>query len=121
MLHKLYLFSLAMCLASLPFVSFAQDDYAGLKRLSLDTTLAPFYHGVASGDPLSDAVIIWTRVTTPDTGTITGNWYFATSPSFTNIIQTGQFTTDASRDYTVKIDVQSLQPGTYYYYRFEAY
>lgn len=95
------------------------QDYASLKRLSVDTALAPFYHGVASGDPLSDAVIIWTRVTTPDTGTITGNWYFATSPSFTNIIQDGQFTTDASRDYTVKIDVQNLQPGTYYYYRFE--
>ena len=28
-----------------------------------DSTLAPFYHGVASGDPLANAVIIWTRVT----------------------------------------------------------
>ncbi|MBK9328799.1 MAG: PhoD-like phosphatase N-terminal domain-containing protein [Sphingobacteriales bacterium] len=31
----------------------------------MDSSLTPFYHEVASGDPTSDAVIIWTRVT-PD-------------------------------------------------------
>lgn len=118
MIRKLH--SMGLVVALLLFNLSAQaQDYASLKRLSLDTALAPFYHGVASGDPLADAVIIWTRVTTPDTGTITGNWYFATDVNFTNTIQNGQYTTDASRDYTVKIDVQNLQPGTYYYYRFE--
>ncbi len=112
------LLSLTMALALMPLIANAQQDHAGLKRLSVDTVLAPFYHGVASGDPLADAVIIWTRITTPDTGTITGNWYFATDVDFTNTIQDGQFTTDASRDYTVKLDVQNLQPGTFYYYRF---
>ncbi len=119
MFQKLHLLGLAMALTLLPFIAQAQEDYASLKRLSVDTALAPFYHGVASGDPLADAIIIWTRVTTPDTGTITGNWYFATDTNFTNTIQNGQFTTDASRDYTVKLDVQNLQAGTYYYYRFE--
>ena len=64
MFRNFYLFGLTMALAYLPFAAHAQE-YASLKRLSLDTTLAPFYHGVASGDPLTDAVIIWTRVTTP--------------------------------------------------------
>jgi alkaline phosphatase D len=32
-------------------------------RASIDPVLYPFYHGVASGDPLSDRVILWTRVT----------------------------------------------------------
>lgn len=118
MFRTTYLLGLAFVLAYLPFAAQAQD-YASLKRLSLDTTLAPFYHGVASGDPLMDAVIIWTRVTTPDTGTITGNWYMATDTLFVNTVKSGQFTTDASKDFTVKIDVTGLQAGTYYYYRFE--
>jgi alkaline phosphatase D len=37
-----------------------------LRSSSLESCLAPFYHGVASGDPMADKVIIWTRVT-PDT------------------------------------------------------
>jgi alkaline phosphatase D len=118
MFRNFYLLSLVFAMAYLPSVLHAQE-YASLKRLSLDTTLAPFYHGVASGDPLTDAVIIWTRVTTPDTGTIIGNWYMATDTLFNNTVQTGQFTTDASKDFTVKIDVTGLQAGTYYYYRFE--
>ena len=41
--------------------SFA-TDYPN-DRSILDSTIQPFYHGVASGDPLPDRVIIWTRVT----------------------------------------------------------
>lgn len=81
---------------------------------------APFYHGVASGDPLADAVIIWTRVTTDEAQQIEGAWRIATDEQMENIIQEGSFTTGADRDYTVKVDVQDLAGGTYYYYQFEA-
>ncbi|CAN5256479.1 hypothetical protein BH09BAC1_BH09BAC1_26670 [soil metagenome] len=118
MLRNLYFTGLLLSMAFMPFITQAQD-YASLKRLSLDTALAPFYHGVASGDPLNNAVIIWTRVTTPDTGSISGNWFVATDTLFANTIQSGQFTTNASKDFTVKIDVQTLQPNSFYYYRFE--
>lgn len=80
--------------------------------------LAPFYHGVASGDPLKDAVIIWTRVTTnqPEVKVI---WKVATNATMTNIIQQGEVITNERKDYTVKIDVTNLNPNTTYYYQFE--
>ncbi len=118
MLRNLYLTGLLLAMALVPFFSQAQD-YASLKRLSLDTALAPFYHGVASGDPLADAVIIWTRITTPDTGVISGVWYVATDTNFQNTIDSGPFSTDGDKDFTVKIDVQGLQQNTFYYYRFQ--
>lgn len=82
----------------------------------------PFYHGVASGDPLADAVIIWTRVTPVNTTNeiIDGQWTIATDTAMKNIVQTDVFRTDISKDFTVKIDVQNLQSNTYYYYQFEA-
>ena len=87
-------------------------------RLELDARLAPFYHGVASGDPLSDRVIIWTRVTTEDPQAF-GIWRIATDSLFTDNLKEGVFNTDASTDFTVKIDVTGLSPDTWYFYEFE--
>ena len=84
-----------------------------------DQGLAPFYHGVASGDPLEDAVIIWTRVTTNETS-VPISWKVATNPQMTQVVRQGQLTTNQSKDYTVKIDVTGLDPFTNYYYQFEA-
>lgn len=81
----------------------------------------PFYHGVASGDPLSDAVIIWTRITPDDfTTPVPVSYKMATDTSMSNVISQGSMLTDASVDYTVKFDVTGLSPDTYYYYEFEA-
>ena len=88
-------------------------------RSILDSTIQPFYHGVASGDPLPDRVIIWTRVTT-NTPSVTVKWKVASDTAMQNIIAQGTTTTDTSKDYTVHIDVTGLQPNTYYYYEFEA-
>ncbi len=88
--------------------------------LPFNPDYAPFYHGIASGDPLNDRVIIWTRITPTDENPIEGTWQMATNPEMTDIVQTGNFSTDASRDYTVKIDVTNLQAGTTYYYNFTA-
>jgi alkaline phosphatase D len=75
-----------------------------------------FGYGVASGDPLPDRVILWTRVNNV-AGPTEVQWEVGDA-SFTNIVRSGTFTTDESRDYTVKIDVTGLQPGTPYAYRF---
>jgi len=83
------------------------------------TTPAAFNHGIASGDPLSDKVIIWTRVTTT-APTINVNYEVATDEAFADIIHNGIYTTDATKDYTVKIDIQNLFDGTTYYYRFSS-
>lgn len=79
-----------------------------------------FRHGVASGDPLSDRVILWTRVSVPGGGSQAVSYELATDPAFTHIVQRGEVATDASRDYTVKADPSGLQPATTYYYRFHA-
>lgn len=86
-----------------------------------DSALKPFYHGVASGDPLPDRVIIWTRVTPEDSlSRIAVKWEVSEKPDFSSVLQSDTLSTTPARDYTVKVDVQGLQPATIYYYRFHA-
>lgn len=77
-----------------------------------------FEHGVASGDPLATSVILWTRVTPSEQGPLSVDWVAATDPQLTQVAARGRFETDGSRDYTVKVDADGLQPGTTYYYEF---
>lgn len=81
-----------------------------------------FQHGVASGDPLADRVILWTRATPPDAaaGPVAVDYVVAADPTLTEIVLEGRVSTDAGRDYTVKVDVAGLEPGRNYYYRFAA-
>jgi len=89
--------------------------------LLYDNSLKPFYHGIASGDPLPDRVIIWTRVTPDDSvETIPVKWEVASDDTFTTVIKSDIVTTSVARDYTVKVDVDGLQADQYYYYRFSA-
>lgn len=108
------LFSLFFSL--IVILSFAQQ------RSTLKSSQAPFFHGVASGDPLSDKVMIWTKVTPPNGNTtpIDVYWQIATDTAFINIVNFGKTTASDSTDYTVKVDVCGLQPGTFYYYVFKA-
>jgi len=78
-----------------------------------------FQHGVASGDPLQDRVILWTRVTPQNPSAIVAvRFEVATDPAFTQTVARGVTRTDASRDFTVKVDPARLRPNTTYYYRF---
>ena len=80
----------------------------------------PFQHGVASGDPLSDRVMLWTRVTPQNPKEdIHGFYVVATDPALTQVVRSGKFTTGVDVDYTVHVDAKGLQPGTTYYYRFQ--
>ena len=79
----------------------------------------PFYHGVASGDPTSSAVIIWTRITPESEGDKKVDWVMSTDTSFSDVVKSGSVTTNASRDYTVKADVTGLKSNTTYYYKFQ--
>jgi len=97
----------------------AQHPGEDANRSGARSSLAPFYHGVASGDPLDDAVIIWTRVTTTDP-TETVKWRVATDTSMSNVVDSGIVVTSNAVDYTVKVDVTGLMPNTFYYYEFEA-
>lgn len=79
-----------------------------------------FLHGVASGDPLQDRVILWTRVTPEADAPVQVRYRVATDPAMTQVLIDERVVTDAARDYTVKVDPVGLQPGTTYYYRFES-
>lgn len=80
-----------------------------------------FLHGVASGDPLADAVVLWTRVTPTHghTELMSVRWYVASDLALKEIVAQGTVTTDAERDFTVKVDATGLEPDATYYYRFE--
>lgn len=86
-----------------------------------DSTLKPFYHGVASGDPLTNQVIIWTRITPEDSADrIPVQWQVSEDENFNSLIAADTLSTSANRDYTVKVDVRNLSAGKTYYYRFIA-
>jgi alkaline phosphatase D len=58
-----------------------------------DSAYAPFFYGVASGDPMQDKVIIWTKVeppTAPLEDVVTLTWQMASDSAFVNIIQKGE-------------------------------
>ena len=82
-----------------------------------------FRHGVASGDPLSDRVVLWTRATprvdsTPSALPV--RWLVADDERLEKVVASGSFETSEARDYTVKVDAGGLRPGRTYYYAFEA-
>lgn len=80
-----------------------------------------FLHGVASGDPRRDRVVIWTRVTLAEAEeSVSVSWRVATDAAMTKVVRTGKMKTNAARDYTVKVDVDGLSPGKRYYYQFVA-
>ncbi len=79
---------------------------------------ATFMHGVASGDPDTKSVVIWTRVSNRDSQTNVA-WRVAIDADFRNVVARGQYKTDASHDYTVKVVVDDLNPGQEYFYQFD--
>ncbi|MDZ4777717.1 MAG: alkaline phosphatase D family protein [Alphaproteobacteria bacterium] len=77
-----------------------------------------FKHGVASGDPRVDRVVIWTRVTPEGTGAVPVRWVVARDRDLRDVVQTAELQTNADRDYTVKVDVQGLRPNQQLHYGF---
>jgi alkaline phosphatase D len=77
-----------------------------------------YAHGVASGDPLSDRVILWTRVTALGTEDLEADWTVAEDSDFTKIAASGTARFGAASDFTVKVDATGLSPNRAYYYRF---
>jgi len=112
-------FTITLVILFFTFFSTFAANHQGTSRAALDPAKFPFYHGVASGDPLTDRVILWTRITlTLPVNPVTVNWEIATDTGFLQVVNSGVTTTDSSLDYTIKVDASGLQPNTWYYYRF---
>ncbi|MFC8274203.1 alkaline phosphatase D family protein [Streptomyces sp. NPDC057271] len=93
-----------------------------------DSEAPAFLHGVASGDPLPDGVLLWTRVTptsdaAPGSGRgpdVTVDWEVAEDREFARTVARGTTTATAASDHTVKVDVRGLRPATAHWFRFTA-
>ncbi|KAI0136749.1 PhoD-like phosphatase [Xylariales sp. AK1849] len=104
-----------------------------------------FTHGVASGDPYEDSVILWTRIAPSSDNnksniTVSGfvplydhdnekyvlksdapvcvDWKVSTTDCFTTLANAGTAYTSSDVDYTVKVEAKKLHPFTTYYYQF---
>ncbi|MDA3625114.1 alkaline phosphatase D family protein [Saccharopolyspora sp. WRP15-2] len=115
----------ATALGSSALANALSSPGAGLPRLA-----DPFTLGVASGDPMPDGVVLWTRLApkpTADDGhggmpdkVVPVQWEVAEDEKFTKIVQSGE--TDAAPEYahSVHVELEGLQPGAEYFYRFRA-
>lgn len=81
--------------------------------------LKPFYHGVASGDPTQNEVVLWTRITPEIVKEHQVKWIMSSDSLQEKVLQTGTIKTDSTKDYTVKVVASKLKPDTYYWYSFE--
>ncbi|AYJ86459.1 alkaline phosphatase [Sphingomonas paeninsulae] len=76
-----------------------------------------FTHNVASGEPATDSILLWTRfVGDGDSAHIKVE--IADTANFTRIVSGGEMITGPWRDWTTKITVDGLSPGKTYHYRF---
>jgi alkaline phosphatase D len=79
-----------------------------------------FRHGVASGDPERDRVVVWTRATADPPRSVRLRWTVARDPGLAEVVAEGQAEATADSDYTAQVDVGGLTADTHYWYAFEA-
>lgn len=79
-----------------------------------------FQHGIASGDPLQDRVILWTRISpaVEENSLFPVSWVVSADSDLRTAYRSGVAFTNATADYTVKVDVTGLQPNQTWYYQF---
>lgn len=78
-----------------------------------------FDYGVASGDPLSDRVVLWTHVRrTYSNRPVLMHWEVALDARFRRVVSSGWVKADVDTGNTAKVDATGLKPGQTYYYRF---
>lgn len=82
--------------------------------------LTGFTHSVASGEPGSDSMLLWTRYVSATGSPSKVRAEVSESRDFAKIVTGGQMVTGPWRDHTVKVTVDGLQPGRTYFYRFIA-
>lgn len=114
----------AAVLAVLPVVGFSGEHRRGLM------TSDPFTLGVASGEPATDGVVLWTRLAAEplaDDGLggmparpVEVQWELAEDESFTRVVRRGSVTAMPESAHSVHVELEGLRPGAEYFYRFRA-
>ncbi|MBK9468303.1 MAG: PhoD-like phosphatase N-terminal domain-containing protein [Gammaproteobacteria bacterium] len=85
-----------------------------------DRDQSRFAHGVASGDPGAERVVIWTRL---DGATAVEEleWLVAREPQLRHVVRRGRVMADPLHDFCCKVDVGGLEPGTTCFYAFRVH
>ncbi|WP_296174791.1 alkaline phosphatase D family protein [uncultured Brevundimonas sp.] len=98
---------------------FGAGAAVGATPVLAEAASVAFVHGVASGDPGAERVILWTRVTPEPSfsGPVSVMWRVLEGEG-DHVVASGRFETGPERDYTVKIDAAGLRPGRDYRYDF---
>lgn len=106
-------------IVKLSSVSAAVASGGVLSACSDDPLPVDFNYGVASGDPLTDRIILWTHAKY-QTGSDPVNLIYqvANDTAFSSIVSSGQVTSGAETGFTVKVDALGLSAGKTYFYRF---
>ncbi|MFF1929376.1 alkaline phosphatase D family protein, partial [Streptomyces sp. NPDC058228] len=107
---------------NLPTAGAASAAELDARRISED----PFTLGVASGDPLPDSVLLWTRLAPrpyePDSGLpnarVQVRWELARDENFTRIVRRGTATAHPEFDHSVHVEIKGLDADRVLYYRF---
>jgi alkaline phosphatase D len=111
--RRQFIDSMGMSLAAWPVLGRAQTSDPAGRRV--------FVHGVASGDPLADRIVLWTRVVPGAANApVTVRWRVAEDEPLTRVVARGTATARPERDFTVKVDAGGLRPGATYHYAFDA-
>ncbi len=94
-------------------------SWAGFRSRNAVARNISFAHGVASGDPLSDRVVIWTRISGLTKQSAAVRWRLANDPDMKHPVREGVANTNAERDFTVKVDADNLPAGQTLWYQFD--
>ena len=106
---------IALGFSFLPLKSFSSTP------ILYKTNKYSFNHGVASGDPNSTHVILWTRVTPKVSGTVNVMLEISKDIGFDEIIYRKKCSTNYDNDYCVKYDFHAakyISPREHFYFRF---
>jgi len=102
---------------SLGLGAFAVPGFAQTPNV---TTARGFTHAVASGEPASDSMLLWTRYVPASGDAVELRAEISETPDFKRVVASGAQITGPWRDHTAKITLDGLKPGTTYHYRFIA-
>ncbi|SVD50598.1 uncharacterized protein METZ01_LOCUS403452, partial [marine metagenome] len=100
---------------------------SGLVAETSTFTSDPFSLGIASGDMTHDSVVLWTRIAPepllPDGGVgpyaVPVRWEAATDPGMRHLVRRGELLAMPEFAHSVHVDLQGLQAGRDYWYRFQ--
>jgi len=85
---------------------------AALSACGESLTPAEYRYGVASGDPLTDRVILWTHAKSIDSNlSVPLTYEVATDSAFSTIVKSGSCLTSPETGFTTKVDVTGLSAG----------